>query len=198
MCRTGKSLRIFSSPAAFRHSDPWIMANMRDGTPLEISMKFSAPPERLGAAHAPRGRRSRVPWARCQFVTKVEKKTQRTPAKIVFVARPGSGCDPPIGNQALWASLGEGWTCVKADWGRLRSFLNRNEKSPPNSPTLNVVAQSRASPAFLIRPPLLSRLHPAHRLALFSRSSAQAVDGRMSHGGARLADSRVRGTFRPA
>ena len=41
---------------------PWKMANMRDGTPLEISIKFSAPPERLGAAHAPRGRRSRVPW----------------------------------------------------------------------------------------------------------------------------------------
>ena len=122
MCRTGKSLRIFSSPAAFRHSDPWIMAKMRDGTPLEISMKFSAPPERLGASHAPRGRRSRVPWGWCQFVTKVEKKTQRTPAKIVFVARPGSGCDARTGNQALWASLGEGWTCVKAAWGFIRGF----------------------------------------------------------------------------
>ena len=58
----------------------------------------------------------------CQFVTKVEQKTQRTPAKIVFVARPGSGCDPSTGNQALWACLGEGWTCVKAAWGFIRGF----------------------------------------------------------------------------
>ena len=61
MCCTGKSFCILSSPAAFRHLDPWINTKMRDVTPLEISYKFTAPPERLGAAYAPRGRRSRVP-----------------------------------------------------------------------------------------------------------------------------------------
>ena len=38
-------------------------------------------------------------------------------ANIAFVVGAGSGCDPQLGCQALWASLADAWTCVKTALG---------------------------------------------------------------------------------